>query len=61
MPGETLTIARTNRSDHIGTPPGDAEALVYYLYNGIRADEGRHERLLRGQPLPEDLEREKIP
>jgi hypothetical protein len=44
--------------EHIGTPPGDADALVYYLLKGIRADEARHRRLLEGKPLPEDLERE---
>lgn len=43
------------------TPPGDAEALVYYLMRGIRAEERRHERLLEGKPLPEDLEREDLP
>jgi hypothetical protein len=43
------------------TPPGDADSLVYYLMKGIRADERRYQRLLKGEPLPEDLEREDVP
>lgn len=37
---------------------GDADSLVYYLLNGVRAEERRMERLLQGKPLPEDLQPE---
>jgi len=47
--------------EEIVTPPGDADALVYYLLKGIRSDEGRRRRLLDGKPLPEDLENEELP
>jgi hypothetical protein len=43
------------------TPPGDADSLVFYLMKGIRAEERRHQRLLEGKPLPEDLEQEDLP
>jgi AbiU2 len=36
----------------------DADSLVYYLLEGVRAYERRRERLLQGKPLPEDLEPE---
>ena len=47
--------------EHTVAPPGDADSLVFYLLKGIRADERRHQRLLEGKPLPEDLEREDLP
>jgi hypothetical protein len=37
---------------------GGADSLLYYLRKGVRAEEQRRERLLQGQPLPEDLEPE---
>jgi AbiU2 len=47
--------------EHIVTPPGDADSLVYYLLKGIRADEARHQRLRDGKPTPEDLRNEELP
>src|SRR5882724_7653760 len=37
--------------DQIVTPPGDADALVYYLWTGLSVEEQRKQRLLSGQPL----------
>ena len=36
-------------------PLGDAESLVYYVWRGVRVEEGRRRRFEEGQPLPEDL------
>ena len=43
------------------TPFGDADALVYYLWKGLSVEEQRRQRLLSGQPLPEDLKHEEPP
>ena len=47
--------------EEIVAPSGDADSLVFFLLKGIRADEARHQRLLDGNPLPEDLNREELP
>jgi hypothetical protein len=41
--------------EHVNTPVGDADSLIYYLLKGIRAVERRDQRLREGKPLPEDL------
>jgi hypothetical protein len=35
---------------------GEADELVFWLHEGVRAEESRRERFRTGRPLPEDLE-----
>ena len=42
--------------EHVITEGGEADSLVYYLSQGVRAEERRRERLEQGKPLPEDIE-----
>jgi hypothetical protein len=47
---------------HLATGvPDDADALIYYLFQGVRAEERRYQRLREGKSLPEDRKREEIP
>ncbi len=39
------------------SPPGDAEALLFVLRDGLQAEARRQERLKSGNPEPEDLNR----
>jgi hypothetical protein len=41
--------------EHFFTEGGEADAMVYYLSEGVRAEEQRCERLQQGKPLPEDI------
>jgi len=34
---------------------GEADQLVYYLHTGLKAEQVRHERLISGKGLPEDI------
>jgi AbiU2 len=41
--------------EHVLTEGGEADSMVYYLSEGIRAEEQRLERLRQGKPLAEDI------
>jgi hypothetical protein len=41
--------------EHFYAGGRDADALMHYIAQGLRAEEQRMERLLHGKPLPEDL------
>jgi hypothetical protein len=34
---------------------GEADQLVYYLHKGLKAEQARHDRLISGKGLPEDI------
>jgi hypothetical protein len=42
--------------EHFYAGGRDADALMHYLAQGLRAEEQRMERFLQGKPLPEDFE-----
>ena len=42
--------------EHFLMGGGEADSMVYYLSEGVRAEERRRERLQQDNPLPEDLE-----
>ena len=41
--------------EHFLTEGGEADSMVYYLSEGVRAEEQWRERLQQGKPLPEDI------